>query len=60
MEAKLITINQLMQRWGVSRATIYNMFSCGQLRPIKIRGATRVSVRQVNEIENHRRQGAAA
>ena len=50
MQNKLLTINEVRQRLAVSRTTIYAMLNSGDLRAIKLGGATRVPVAEVERV----------
>ena len=51
-----LSFNELAARWGVTRQTLYNMISSGQLHTFKVRECRRVAWSEVQRIE----QGEAA
>jgi len=57
MTDKAFTINDLCERWGCSRNTIYRMIERGELRTFRIGGNQRISAAEVARIENGQTQG---
>ena len=57
MTDKAFTINDLTERWGCSRNTIYRMIERGELRTFRIGGNQRISAAEVARIENGQTQG---
>lgn len=44
---RLLTIPQVASQLRVSERTVYRLISSGDLRPLKVRGATRVHPAQI-------------
>jgi excisionase family DNA binding protein len=41
---RLLTITEFIDRYGVSRSTVYRLFETGIIKPIKIGRATRIKI----------------
>lgn len=41
---KLLTITEFIDRYGVSRSTVYRLFDTGTIKPIKIGRSTRIKI----------------
>lgn len=54
--SKFLSVSELMIRWNVCRASIYNMIRDNQLPYFKVRGATRIPIDKVEELETGARR----
>jgi excisionase family DNA binding protein len=56
---RLLSAEEVGQRWNLSRSRIYALASSGDLPSIKLKGAVRFDPRDVEEyIRDHRRKSA--